>query len=376
MSTQWVITTASDRVTLDSAMHGETTFTVTNPSERTDRAVFEVVPGTGADRSWFTVEEPQRRVPSSGSVSYVVKVALPPGTPAGSYTIQGLVYSADAAPEESSVLSGRLAVEAKGPAAQAVAAKRRPWWVWAAVAGLVVVVLAVVLGVVFGTRRSSTTGGAPAAAGDQVAVPDVSRQSLAQATTNLGIAGVKVGNVLHKHDPAVADAVLYQSVAGGSKVAKNSTVDLVVTVNLSAPAVVSPKGGNVAPSAFALTATPIPTRGPSPTPAATASPAPVRGVLQWTQTETWPTRWLVTVQQQVCATQLIALGPATTNVCGFLNPVRTVVSTNSFTPPLAFTGQRSGIGMYNTGSVQWQVTALDDFGNPGSASPLSGFTVG
>src|SRR5262245_6105291 len=111
MATKWVITTASDRIALDGTGSGETTFTVSNPSARIDRAVFDVVPGDGADAAWFTVDEPQRRVPGNGSVSYLMKVAVPAGATAGAYTVQGRVYSADSAPEEDSVLSGRLAVE-------------------------------------------------------------------------------------------------------------------------------------------------------------------------------------------------------------------------------------------------------------------------
>jgi hypothetical protein len=83
MSTEWVVTTASDRITLDDAKQGETTFTVTNSGRRTDRSVFEVVPGDGAAAAWFAVAEPQRQVRPAASVSYLMKVAVPAGTGPG-----------------------------------------------------------------------------------------------------------------------------------------------------------------------------------------------------------------------------------------------------------------------------------------------------
>ncbi|HET6214420.1 MAG TPA: PASTA domain-containing protein [Micromonosporaceae bacterium] len=372
MATKWVITTATERITLDDAMHGETTFTVTNPGRGPDRAVFEVVPGEGADSAWFSVDEPQRRVPGSGSVSYVMKVALPPGAKPGSYTVQGRVYSADSAPEESSVLSGRLAVEVVGAAAPVP--KRRPWWLLA-VAALVVIVLAVVGWLVF--RKE---GPAPTVAPGQVSVPDLSRQSLGQATTNLDVFGLKVGTVLHQQNPAAGDAVLFQSVAPGAKVAKGTPVDLVVSVNMSAPALTAPGNGAAVPrAAFTRTLSPLPTRaGPSAAlaspSAALASPSAPLGVLRWTQKEPYVKRWMVTVQYETCTLIVVPFFPAQ-NLCGFVGPISTVVTTTSATPLLGFTPQPGANVPFNTGNVQWQVVALDDFGNAGTPSPWLSFTA-
>lgn len=141
MPTPWVVTAGTDTVPLDASRGGEVTFTVTNPGTVQDRAVLDVVPGEGAERSWFTVAEPQRLLPAGNSVSYLVKIAVPPLGPPGSYTVQARVYSADTAPEESSTLSNRVAFTVAG----APAPKRRPWWLFAVVGALVLVVLAVVL---------------------------------------------------------------------------------------------------------------------------------------------------------------------------------------------------------------------------------------
>lgn len=146
MTTEWVITAAAERVELSGGNHGEMSFTVTNPGPAQDRVVFEVVPGDGADGSWFPpIEEPQRLVAGGASVSYLVKIDVPAGVPAGTYWFQARAYSADTAPEEGSRLSPRVAFEVK-PSVK----PKKPWWPYAVAAGLVVVVLAVVGWLVFG----------------------------------------------------------------------------------------------------------------------------------------------------------------------------------------------------------------------------------
>src|SRR5258706_8042937 len=101
MSTNWVVTTAAERIALDDAKRGETTFTVTNPGSRPDRAVFEVVPGDNAGPAWFTADQPQRQVPANGSASFLLTVQVPATAAPGTYEVRGRVYSASEAPEES-----------------------------------------------------------------------------------------------------------------------------------------------------------------------------------------------------------------------------------------------------------------------------------
>jgi hypothetical protein len=126
-------------------------------------------------------------VPPGGSVSYVVRAAIDPSTPPGSYSFQGRVYSADEAPEENSVLSGRVSLALARPAVPAP--KKRPWWI-AAVAGLVVVVVGVVTALVLANRSGPSTTTAPPA---QPAQPSPS----AAAQTALrfgGNDGILLGN--------------------------------------------------------------------------------------------------------------------------------------------------------------------------------------
>jgi hypothetical protein len=160
MTSAWVIASAAPAIELSPAGIGETSFTVTNNASRIGRAVLDVVPSEGADPQWFSVVEPQRSVPAGGSVSYPVRVAINPSAPPGSYSFQGRVYSADEAPEENSVLSGRVSLSLARPAVPVP--KKRPWWVLA-VAALVVVVVGVVVALVL-ANRSGTPAASPAPA--------------------------------------------------------------------------------------------------------------------------------------------------------------------------------------------------------------------
>lgn len=144
----WVIAATTDRVRLDPAGQAETTFTVNNNGPVDQRLVLDVVCSENAGQVRFDVAEPQRLVPHGGSVSFLVRVTARPGTPAGSHWLAGRVYSADGVPEETSVLSDRVAFEVK-PIAPPPPWWRRWWWL-ILVAALLVIGLVVVLVVALG----------------------------------------------------------------------------------------------------------------------------------------------------------------------------------------------------------------------------------
>jgi PASTA domain len=375
MSTKWVVTTPSDHVELDEARQGQSTFTVTNPTARVDRVVFDIVPQDGADPAWFTVDEPQRRVPAGGSVSYVMKTAIPPTAKPGGYSVQGRAYSADSAPEEDSVLSSRVAVEVK--AAEAPPPRKRfPWWI-IVVAALVVVVLVVVLVLVFasgGKPASTPSPSAPPASG-QVTMPDLSNQTGQQATTNVVAFGLSVGTVRHVLDNR-PDRVVYQSVAGGAKVAAGTRVDLVVTTALAKPVLTAPaEGASLKRAQVSAQVAPVPT-----TPSAGASqaaPSPSTApadVLAWTDSDTFVKRWQVTIQQQACATTL-----GGSFECG--NPGVTVVQVQvdrpAYTPILTWITDVATRHFIARVSNVFTITiqAVDDFGYVGPPSDPHTITV-
>lgn len=152
MTTEWAVVAAAEQFTLDPRNSGELTFTVSNPGTAPDTVVFDVAPGDGSQRGWFTVAEPQRVVPGQGSVSFLVKLAVPAGTPPRRYDMTGFAYSANTAPEESSRSSGRVTYEVR-----AVAPPRRTPWLWIA-AAVALVLVVVTVGVVLLTRDDSGPG--------------------------------------------------------------------------------------------------------------------------------------------------------------------------------------------------------------------------
>jgi hypothetical protein len=142
----WQIGESGTAFALDPQGRGEVAFTVTNASTATDRAVLKVNPLDGAADRWFTVSEPMRSVAAGASAVFPVAVAVPPDVATGTFGLQGVAYSADTDPSETSATSKRVSLTV-GTAAPAPR-KRLPWWVFAAIGAavlLVVIVLAVLL---------------------------------------------------------------------------------------------------------------------------------------------------------------------------------------------------------------------------------------
>ncbi len=147
----WQISESGTSVPL-TAGEGELTFTVTNGGPATDRVVLTITPLDGAVEEWFTVERPQRQVEPGGSAVFEVAVAVPLGTATGTYALQGVAYSADSDPSESSVTSKRITLQV----APSVAPKRPTRWPYIVAA---VIVLLVILVIVFLVTRDDDDGG-------------------------------------------------------------------------------------------------------------------------------------------------------------------------------------------------------------------------
>lgn len=166
MTSPWTIAPGATQVDLDAAGRGEVSFGVDNQGPTDQRLVFDVVPGDGTDRTWFKVAEPRVHVPHGKSASVLVRIGVPAGTAAGERSFAGRAYSADRAPEETSVVSDQVTVAIKA-AAEVVPWWRRYWWALAA-GSLVLVVIVVGSVLLLGgddpptqTTETSTTAAQP-----------------------------------------------------------------------------------------------------------------------------------------------------------------------------------------------------------------------
>lgn len=101
----WEIAESDTTLEVDRTGHAQVTFTVTNAGTVRDRSVLTITPLDGAAEAWYSVEDPQRVVDPGASVAYLTEVSVPPATPAATYGLEAVVYSADADPGESSVTS-------------------------------------------------------------------------------------------------------------------------------------------------------------------------------------------------------------------------------------------------------------------------------
>jgi hypothetical protein len=147
----WQISESGTSVPLTDG-NGEVSFTVTNGGPAPDRAVLTIIPLDGAAEEWFTVDRPQRQVQPGASAVFEVAVAVPLGTATGTYALQGVAYSADSDPSESSVTSKRVTLEV----APSVAPKRPMRWPYIVAA---VIALLVILVIVFLVTRGDDDGG-------------------------------------------------------------------------------------------------------------------------------------------------------------------------------------------------------------------------
>lgn len=359
MSTKWVVTTAAERIDLGEKRTGEITFTVNNPNGRADRVMFDPVVSEQADESWFTVEEPQRLVRAGASVPYVMKVAVPATAPPGEYAVQARVYSADSAPEESSVLSPRVMLAV--PAPPEPVKRKWPWWWWLVAAGLVLVLLIGIGVLVFGgggdDEGSPTPTAAPVPQAGEVVMPDLLGESERDALRALAELGITVRPIKYRHDPERADQVLAQSPEPGSATSSDAVVDLEVAVELVAPTITSQAGVlMLEPGAE------IPT-------------------LEWESGQPQVRHWQVTWSREQCYFRSPVLYNNPVNVisaCSFPADGIELADTPSLTPELTIPAPVFGYavkGDLYSGWVQWQVAAQDDFGTVGPASEPAYFRV-
>jgi len=353
MNTRWVVSTETERLVLDEQRQGVTTLTVTNISAAADRArVGIVTDDTAAD--WFTVDEPIRLVGAGASVPFQIRVTVPREAHVGEYAVQASVTSADSAPEEDAALSNRIVVEV--PAAAARVHRERPRWWWLAIPAAAVVIAAVVAAVVLLTRSgpgepgaAPTTRGVPsttAPAQDTVTVPDLAGLSEDDAVKATASAGLDA-TVKHRHDPAKAGTVT-QSLPPGVQVARGSPIEVVYSVRLAAPVIVSPVPGVRVPR----DATQI---FGGDFPASTVD-------YVWTQAEPWVTFWHFEIRHDICASGNVATRTPVTVIWQTMT-TRSLTMIRYVTPwQIPPNSYRS---VHSCGQETWVVRAVDDFGTAG-----------
>jgi len=220
--TTWQISPGAQRLELKDG-RGEVVFTVSNPGPVDRRATVEIVGSDQAQGSWFTVPEPQQVIPLSGSKQFTVIVEPDEKAPAGAHWLAGRVYSADAAPEEDSVISDRVTFEIKPPAER----PKSKSWLWALIAGTVslVVVVGVVLFLVLRNEGPEV-----------VPIPDVRTKVRAEAERLITARGLVPQHREEASATVEKDHIISQSPEGGAA-PKGSTVTITVSTG---PVIVTP----------------------------------------------------------------------------------------------------------------------------------------
>jgi hypothetical protein len=155
MAQVFAITATVNTVRLDAQRGGTTAFTVTNTAGRRLPARARIVASDPTTQGWFTLVEPERTFPVSGTQQFTVQIAVPPSVPAGTHLFRLDVAGVDN-PDEEYGQGPNVAVEVP----PAVVTKQPfPWLIVAIGAGAGVLVLGLI---VFLLTRDGDGGDAPA----------------------------------------------------------------------------------------------------------------------------------------------------------------------------------------------------------------------
>jgi hypothetical protein len=209
MSRIFAITTASDRVTVGGDGRGEITFTVTNSSARPLRGQLRVRPLGSTKGEWLSVAGEAERVFSPNATQQVVvKVATPPGAPAGKYQFRLDAISV-INPDDDFTEGPTIDLEVKATEAPK---KAFPWWIIAAAAGAVILIVTL--------TWLLWPGG--------VEVPDVVGLDVAEATKKFEDLKFKVEVTRQVNSSVGLNHVFGQDPEGKSKAKEGATVMLLV----------------------------------------------------------------------------------------------------------------------------------------------------
>jgi hypothetical protein len=152
----FAITTSTPSVRLSGAGQVEVTFTVTNALGRPVRARALLEPEGAARPEWVSLAgDIERDFPSDGTHQFTVRVAVPPGTPEGSYAFRLSAVSVEN-PDEDFTTGPSVGFQVSRPAVPAPK-KPFPWWAVALAAGIAFITVTLVL-VAHGHREAGIGG--------------------------------------------------------------------------------------------------------------------------------------------------------------------------------------------------------------------------
>jgi hypothetical protein len=146
------ITTAVTEIALSDELKGELTFTVSNATTASIRGESVVIPGQGATVEWFTVDRPVRTYQRGQADQVGVAVAVPKGTPAGTYSFQLRTLLGGGVPEEDYDDSPSVSFKVPEPPKEPPPKKPFPWWILLVIAAIVIAII-VIGGIVFVVTR-------------------------------------------------------------------------------------------------------------------------------------------------------------------------------------------------------------------------------
>ncbi len=303
-------------------------------------------------------------------------MTVPADAAAAEYAFQAQAYASDSAPEENPTYSNRVLF------AVATKPQRRRfqlWWLAIPAALLVIAVTTVALVLVLRPEHQP-----PSPPSQYVVVPDLTGLDGVAAAAALDGAGL-VPSVKHRHDPANAGTVV-QSIPPGTEVLRDSPVEVVITVSLTAPQLTTPEPGAVAPRLPYEVMQNI---------VWNLDRTAAMVEFAWTQQESYVGSWMVVFLQFVCLPS-VENPPLWEAEPGYpqppqqepagpdrapLPPTYDLVTQPSLTTTryFAMTGGPGGggdAGMRSCGDEVWAVIPLDDFGNRGPMSQSRSYSLG
>ena len=208
----FAITAARDTVTLDNQGRAEVSFTASNTGPKSIAGRARLVPIGSTKETWLSLEgEHERKFAKGEAQQFTVKVAAPPGTPAGKYSFRLNIISVEN-PDDEFTEGPSVSFEVKELALAAPPKRKFPWWI-VAVAGVLVLGAGLITWLLIPQK---------------VAVPKMVGMPYQEAIESLDAA--KLGYILSGQrvitGKVKVDAIANQSPAAGERVAPGTKVTL------------------------------------------------------------------------------------------------------------------------------------------------------